>query len=224
MTGQTDEKMETLGRALAEIANAQQVTERVLSEFRDNPASLDHDLLSEAAMNRFYEYHFFRRAGEMLYPLEAGKGNPPIATKTSMLSLLSENLPAREAARREKSSEALDLQLRQAFSTAAQAFRVIDAPTRGIIVPYENGARIIADLAAAFANEEHPLIEQVRLLKRAQQYTVNVFPHIIEKLSKQGALQEVQAGAGIYYLDERYYHSDLGVTLEALSEQHYLGV
>lgn len=215
---------EILGKALAEIANAQQVTERVLSEFRDNPAALDNDLLSEAAMNRFYEYHFFRRAGEMLYPLQAGKGNPPIATKTNMLSLLSENLPACEAANREKSSEALALQLQQAFSTAAQAFRVIDAPTRGIIVPYEDGIRIIADLAAAFANEEHPLQEQIHLLKRAQQYTVNAFPHILAKLSKQDALREVQPGSGIFHLDERYYHPDIGVTLEALSEQHYLGV
>ncbi len=213
---------ETLGKALSEIANAQQVTERVLGEFRDNPASFDNDLLSEATMNRFYEYHFFRRANEMLYPLEAGKGNPPIATKTSMLSLLSENRPAREAADREKSTETLDLQLQQAFSTAAQAFRVIDAPTRGFIVPFEDGIRIIADLSAAFANEAHPLKEQVRLLKQAQQYTVNAFPHIIDKLSKQNALREIQAGSGIFHLDERYYHSDLGVTLEALSEQHYL--
>lgn len=215
---------EILGKALAEIANARQVTERVLGEFRDNPASFDHDLLSEAAMNRFYEYHFFRRAGEMLYPLEAGKGNPPIATRTSMLSLLSENLPAREAANREQSTMALDLQLQQAFSTAVQAFRVIDAPTRGIIVPYAEGTRLIADLSAAFANEEHPLKEQVRLLKRAQQYTVNAFPHIIEKLTKQDAIREIQFGSEIFYLDERYYHRDLGVTLEALSEQHFLEV
>lgn len=215
---------ETLGKALADIANAQQVTARVLGEFRDNPASLDNDLLSEAAMNRFYEYHFFQRAGEMLYPLEAGKGDPPVATKTSMLSLLSENNPALEAANREKATGSLALQLQQAFSTAAQAFKVIDAPTRGIIVPYAGGTQLIAEMSAAFANEEHPLKEQVRLLKRAQQYTVNAFPHIIEKLTKQGAIREIQDESGIFYLDERFYHSELGVTLEALSEQHYLEV
>jgi CRISPR-associated endonuclease/helicase Cas3 len=215
---------EMLGKALADISNGQQITERVLGEFRDAPDSLDNDLLSEATMNRFYEYHFFQRAAEMLYPLPAGKGTPPIATKTSMLSLLSENQPARKAAERERSTEALELQLQQAFSTAAQAFRVIDAPTRGIIVPYSEGVQIIADLSAAFANEGHPLREQVRLLKRAQQYTVNVFPHIVDKLAKQDAIREVQGGSGIFYLDERYYHADLGVTLEALSEQHYLQV
>jgi len=215
---------ETLGRALIDIANAQQDTARVLDEFRDDPASLDNDLLSEAAMNRFYQYHFFKRAGEMIYPLEAGKGNPPIAAKTSMLALLSENPAAIEAAKREKSTEALDLPLHQAFSTAAQAFCVIDAPTRGIIVPYSIGSRVIADLSAAFSNADHPLGEQVRLLKLAQQYTVNAFPHVIEKLAKQNALREVQPGAGIYHLDERHYHPDLGVTLEALSELHYLEV
>ena len=213
---------EPLGRALIDIANAQQVTARVLDEFRDDPASLDDNLLSEAVMNRFYQYYFFKRAGEMLYPLEAGKGNPPIAAKTSMLALLSENPAAIEAAKREKSTEALDLPLHQAFSTAAKAFRVIDAPTRGIIVPYSDGCRIIEELSAAFSNATHPLGEKVRLLKLAQQYTINAFPHVIEKLAKQNALREVQPGAGIYHIDKRHYHPDLGVTLEALSELHYL--
>ena len=215
---------ETLGKALAEIADAQRVTQRVLSDLHDDPVSLGGDLLSEAAMNRFYEYHFFQRAREMIYPLEAGKGKPPIATKTSILSLLSENQPAVGEAERENATKALALPLQQAFSTAAQAFRVIDAPTSGIIVPYKEGIQIIADLSAAFANEDHPLSDQVRLLKRAQQYTVNAFPHVIKKLAERGAIREIQSGSGIFHLDERHYHGDLGVTLEALSEQHFLQV
>lgn len=223
---------ETLGAALSEIATAQQDTARVFGEFRDDPISLDEDLLSEAAMNRFYGYHFFKRQKEMLYPLVAGRGNPPIEATTSIVALLSENPAAIEAANREQPQDAesraplngLELPLKQAFSTAARAFCVIDAPTQGVLVPYGDGTEIIADLAAAFASEDYPLKEQVRLLKRAQQFTVNCFPHVIESLNAKGVLREVQPKSGLYFLDERHYHSDLGITLEALSEQHYLGV
>lgn len=218
---------EPLGTALQEIANTQQDSERVLDEFSSDPKRFDEDLLSEATMDQFYQYHFFKRAGEMLYPLKGGNGKPPIAADTSILDLLSENHVSLESANREKFSEISRLPLQQAYSTAAQAFEVIDAPTRGIIVPYDNdatgheGSKLIADLAAAFSNDEHPLREQVQLLKQAQQFTVNAFPHVIKKLDQQGAIREVQPESGIYYLDERHYHKEFGVTLEALSEQNY---
>jgi CRISPR-associated endonuclease/helicase Cas3 len=68
------------------------------------------------------------------------------------------------------------------------------------------------------------LNQQIPLLKKAQQFTVNVFPYVIEKLTKDGAIREIQPESQIYYLDERHYHKDLGVTIEALSEQHFLNV
>ena len=176
-------------------------------------------------MQQFYEYYFFRRAKEMTYPLKAGKGNPPVAQDTSILDLLTMNPAGLESAKREDLREALTLPLKQAFSTAAQAFEVIDAPTRGILVPYgEEGRKLIGDMAAAFANEKCPLNEQIPLLKKAQHFTVNVFPNMIDKLHKVRAISEVQPNSQIYYLDERHYHADLGVTHEALSELHFTHV
>jgi len=219
---------EILGPALAEIATAQRDTERVLREFHDNPASLGNDLLSEQCLNRFYEYHFHKRASEMLYPLKAGSGTPPIEADTSILALLSENPAAREAAIRENASAALSLPLPQAFSTAAQAFRVIDAPTNAILVPYggdgHDGTKLIANLSAAYANENYPLAKQVALMREAQQYSVNAFPHTIETLRNNGALNEIQQGTEIYCLDERFYNDDLGVTTEPTSSQNFLQV
>jgi len=222
---------EALCRALAEIKQAQSITQRVLRDFRDDPASLGGDLLSEAVMRRFYFYQFHQRQAEMLYPIKAGKhGDVMIPQDTTLLELLSTNGQGVVEARRENASILPHLFLQQAFSTAAQLFQVIDAPTTGIIVPYVNtetgrdGRALIADLVAAMTNEGVPPARQVRLLRQAQQYTVNTFPHLIDKLRDEGALHEIAPGKGIFYLDERYYHPALGVTPEAFSEQHYLEV
>jgi CRISPR-associated endonuclease/helicase Cas3 len=216
---------EVLGTGLAEISTAQEITARVLGEFKAEPARFQDDLLSEETMVQFYEYYFFRRAKEMTYPLKAGNGNPPIAQDTNILDLLTMNPASVESAKRENLTEALSLPLKQAFSTAAQAFQVIDAPTRGILVPHgEEGRKLIGDMAAAFANEACPLNKQIPLLKKAQHFTVNAFPNMIEKLQKAGAIREVQPNSGILCLDERHYHPDLGMTHEALSKLHFSNI
>lgn len=220
---------EILYASLKEIERAQQITQnRIFQEYKANPDSFDRDLLSEKAMNQYYHYYFYQRASEMLYPRNVGKGNPPLAQTCSLLSLLSLNQESMNEAKRTNNTAACKLPLKHAYSTAAQAFQVIDAPTQGIIVPYDDdghrGSTIIGDLAATYTNDEVSLADQVRLHKQAQQYTVNAFPHVIKKLSEQNALREIKPGEGIYFLDERHYTDDLGVTLEALSEQHYLEV
>jgi CRISPR-associated endonuclease/helicase Cas3 len=103
-----------------------------------------------------------------------------------------------------------NLYLRQSFMAAAKAFKSIDAPTRGVIVPYGSaGKKLIGELCGAFEVEK-----QFKLLRRAQQYTVNVFPHQLEKLQKEKALHEIQTGVDILYLaDSRYYNEDFGLSL-----------
>jgi CRISPR-associated endonuclease/helicase Cas3 len=93
------------------------------------------------------------------------------------------------------------------------------------LVPHgEEGRKLIGDMAAAFANEACPLNKQIPLLKKAQHFTVNAFPNMIEKLQKAGAIREVQPNSGILCLDERHYHPDLGMTHEALSKLHFSNI
>lgn len=221
-------KEEKLGASLKEIELAQQITLRILHEYSDDPAHFDHDLLSAKAMEEFYRYYFHQRAIEMPYPCQAGTGNPPLVKQCDLLDLLSCNRSSYDEATRTKNTTASSLPFKHAYSTAAQAFQVIDAPTQGIIVPYDFGthcgSKLIGELASSYTNEQVTLADQVPLHKQAQQYTVNAFPNVIKKLEEQGALREIHPGEGIYYLDERHYHADLGVTLEALSEQHLLHI
>lgn len=220
---------EKIYASLSEIQLGQTITkDRIFHEFKNNPDAFDNDLLSEKTIKRYYEYFFFQRAKDMCYPCKADSGTPPLAQSCSILSLLAGNQESISEAGRINNEEALKLKFHHAFSTAASAFQVIDAPTRGIIVPYDQddheGSKIIGNLAACYTNDDISLQEQIHRHKRAQQYTVNAFPHTIEKLLKEDALVEIQPGEGIYFLRDQHYHDDLGVTLEALSEQKYLEV
>jgi len=125
-----------------------------------------------------------------------------------LLSLLSDN--------RFNVARTQPLQLRQSFGTAGKIFQAIDAPTKAVIVPFEEGNEIIADLCAAFEPAK-----AYQLLKRAQKYSVNVFPNIMEKLKETQAVRPVQQGEKIYYLDERYYNRDFGLSTEEVSPMEF---
>jgi CRISPR-associated endonuclease/helicase Cas3 len=92
--------------------------------------------------------------------------------------------------------------------SAAKAFKAIDAPTRGVIVQYgKEGQAIVADLCAAYLPDK-----EFDMLRRAQQFTVNVFPNVLERLTEAGAVREIQEGTGILYLDYRYYSDEFGLS------------
>lgn len=109
----------------------------------------------------------------------------------------------------------------QAFMTAGNIFETIDAPTQSVVVPYgEEGKALITDLHAAFR-----LDTDFDLLRRAQQYTVNVFPHVMETLQAAKALDVAEEGKlRILCLDSRYYSSQFGLTTEPVSLMEILNV
>ena len=134
---------ESLDR-LHEISIGKMTAERVLDEYRSDPAAFDCDLLSPKAMQRYYEYYFFNRAHEMAYSVSS----KDIGHDDNLLNLLSVNTLSVEAYKRGNKCTPI-LSLRAAFKSAGNIFKVIDAPTEGIVVPYENeGRRIIGELCA----------------------------------------------------------------------------
>jgi CRISPR-associated endonuclease/helicase Cas3 len=102
--------------------------------------------------------------------------------------------------------------------SAADAFRVIDAPTQGVIVPYgAEGPALIGKLSAAQAVDA-----EYSLLRQAQQFTVNVFQTEFETLDKARAIYEVQTGTGIWYLNARHYSNETGLSLEPVTDMEML--
>lgn len=195
-------KDENLGM-LPDIRIGRDKAERVLDEYEGDQAGFGYNRIGLEAMKRYYTYYFFDRQSEMDYPLTAKS----IGHDDTLLNLLSGNSAAvYEHGRR--TGQAPNIYLRQSFMVAAKAFKAIDAPTRGVIVQYgKAGQAIVADLCAAYLPDK-----EFDLLRRAQQFTVNVFPNALERLEKEGAVQEIQEGTGILYLDYRYYSDEFGLS------------
>jgi CRISPR-associated endonuclease/helicase Cas3 len=189
---------------LKDISRGKDITARLLDEYEKQPDRFGNDLLGPDSIGWYFNYYFFERRGDMDYPVPFGT----LGHDDTLLNLLSVNPNAIEEFRRSHGASP-NMYLRQSFMAAAKAFKSIDAPTRGVIVPYgEEGKGLISELCAAFAIEK-----QFGLLRKAQQYTVNVFPHELQRLREAHAVHEVQDGTDILYLDARFYSEEFGLSL-----------
>lgn len=200
-------------KSLTEIRIGKETTNRVLSDFKDNPDRYDNDLIGEAAMKWYFENYFYRRKDEMSFNVS----KTDIGHDDTILNLLGLNrLAVGEFAIRE--SRAPDIYLRQAFMTAAKAFRVIDAPTRGVIVPYRRKGKDLVDrlAAAEFDYQIKPL------LREAQQFTVNVFPFTFNRLKDQNALIPIASDIDIFCVDGQFYDQQFGLADEPVSPMEFL--
>lgn len=209
-----DPAEENLSR-LPDIAIGIQKTKRILDDYKADPAKFDKNLIGPKAMDWYYKNYFFDRQSDMSYPVSA----QTLGHDDTLLNLLSTNtLASEEYGRRHEKMP--PIYLRQSFMAAAKAFKAIDAPTQGVIVPYgDEGRQLINDLCAAFDVET-----QYNLLRRAQQFTVNVFPHEMDKLQKVGAVYPVQEGTQILHLDPRYYSIEFGLATEPVNHMEVLNV
>lgn len=194
---------------LPDIRTAKEKAERVLDEYRNSPLSFDNDRISPTAMTRYYRYHFFDRKHEMDYPVSSKE----VGRDDTLLSLLSTNVLSVNAYTR-TNNMAPPIDIRQSFKTAAEAFKVIEAPTEGVIVPYgDEGKRIITGLFSTAGRFE----KKYELLKAAQRYSVNMFPYEIAKLRQTGSLREVLEGSGILCLDPQHYSNEFGASVERVA-------
>ena len=189
-------------RILPDIQAGKTHAERVFRDFAGQ------DILQPAAMERYFEYYFYQRSDEMSYSVRN-------SATGSLLDWLSDNALNPYGEKNNKRNKPLPL-LMQSFKSAGRVFQAIDAPTHAVIVPYGEGAELIAKLCGEWDPKE-----MHRILQKAQRYSVNVFPNVWDKLQKENALHETIEGAGIYYLDERYYNDEFGLSLDETSEMTF---
>lgn len=185
----------SLAQVLPDIHQGQIHAERVLRDF------VGQDILQPDAMQRYFQYYFYNRSGEMSYSVKN-------STSGSLLDWISDNASNVYAAKNNRRTKPFPL-LMQSFKSAGQAFAVIDAPTRAVIVPYGEGR----DLIASLCGEWNPK-EMYRTLAKAQRYSVTVFPNVWQKLEQEQAIYEVQAGSGIYYLKDGHYTDEYGLAVD----------
>jgi CRISPR-associated endonuclease/helicase Cas3 len=198
---------------LEDIRIGKEKTERLLGEFKDNPARLGNNIISPEAMEQYYQYYFYQRAKKMNYPVTA---DSPVGREDNLFNLMSANSLSVEEYKRIK-GEYPAIPLKQAFMTGGKTFEVIDSPTRGIVVQYgEEGKDIVHELCSAYELEK-----QYKLIRRAQRYSINVFPDVMKRLQEQ-AIDEVQEGLGIFYLHERYYSDEYGLSETPVKDMRFL--
>ena len=192
---------------LKDIAIGKEKTNRVLDDYKSDAAKYDSDIIGPKMLEWYYQNYFYGRKNVMDYPVNASRTD-------TLLNLLSTNSNAVADFQRTNKSMP-DINLRQSFMTAAELFKSIDAPTRSVIVRYgDEGRELVNQLCSAFE-----VNKQYALIKKAQQYSVNLFPYEYEKLADQNALYRVQEETEIFYLDSRYYSKITGVSLEPVKQE-----
>ena len=197
---------------LKDILEGSDVANRVLDDFAEEPEAFDHDRIGLEAMAAYYRFYYARRKDEMNYPVTSASA---VGRDDDLFNLLSLNILSAESYQRRQRAKP-ELEFKQSFQTAAREFRVIDSVTQGVVVPYAGGEEIINELRCA-----PELEKEYKLLKRAQRYSVNLFAHEFKRLAKARVIQEVQEGAGVYYLDEQYYSQDFGWSEEIVSDMQF---
>ena len=192
-------------RILPDIQAGKTHAERVFRDFAGQ------DILQPEAMKRYFEYYFYQRSDEMLYSVKNSETG-------SLLDWLSDNKnnPGGNININNRRTGKIQL-LMQSFKSAGRAFQAIDAPTHAVIVPYGEGAELIAKLCGEWDPKE-----MHRTLQKAQRYSVNVFPNVWGKLQKENALHETIEGSGIYYLKGRPYNDDFGLSVDETSDMTFL--
>ncbi|TCT21774.1 CRISPR-associated endonuclease/helicase Cas3 [Melghiribacillus thermohalophilus] len=189
---------------LKSIKIGSEITYKMILE-KGSGNSLDH-LMSYESISLYFKqfYHELERELDYMIP----------ELNSSIYQLLSINQKFRENYDRKHNQ--YPLILNTSFNTAAKYFKVIDKHATSVIVPYGKGEDIITDL-----NGELTIQDVSVLLKRAQQYTIDIFEHEKNELIKSGDLIPLQDGQFLV-LRQSAYDKNFGLNIEGNGEMESL--
>lgn len=185
-------------KGLSEIEAAKNAATNLLVKYKNSPKIYDNDLMSEKAINEYYECLYGNvNDGYHDFYIES--------VRDSILNLMSCN----ENVDSGKIPEYNKYFMHQALKTAGGLFTVFDESSIDIIVPYNRGIKIIQEVFAV-GDKDYEKLKAV--LKEAKLYTVSLFKYQKIKLEEQGALIFVP-NAGVYILQDGYYDELTGLNL-----------
>ncbi len=185
---------------LKEIKIGGEQTTRILEEFKVEPEFFGNNLLSPEAMSVYFQYYYSQISNKLNYSIAK--------LDKTIFDLLNQNQDY-YVAFNNKNKTRFPLISRQSFATAEQHFQVIDNHTTSVLVPYnEEAKQMIADL-----NGNLDIRELGNLLKKAQQYVINVYDPELKKLDKEGNIDLLLHG-NVYALKEPAYTDEMGLDLK----------
>ncbi|MFP4974212.1 CRISPR-associated helicase Cas3' [Paenibacillus sp. CN-4] len=182
---------------LPEIRIGGEKTERVLREFKQNPEALGGDLLSAQSIACYFRYYYSEIGNEMHYPIRELECN--------LFDLLDKNQHYYGAYTRKRGARP-EILNQSAISSAEKYFEAIATQATSVLVPYrQEGKELIAELNGSLSPDELG-----NHLRRAQQYTVNLFKHELDELVKNGEIYPLLHGH-VFALRETAYSDYFGV-------------
>jgi CRISPR-associated endonuclease/helicase Cas3 len=195
-----DHEEEKLDR-LKEIKVGKQVARKILIDMRSDKTSHGGDILSKRAMERYFKEYYTEFATNLNYFIPK--------FKKEMTELLCSKKERNDyyLAYFAMKGERPPLFIANSYKTAAENFHVIDNITTSVIVPYEDGIEIIAEL-----NSNGSIDDLTRLLRKAQQYTINLYKNEIDQLAGNGGLVSYFDGK-ILALKEGAYNKEFGLNI-----------
>ncbi|XID91065.1 CRISPR-associated helicase Cas3' [Paenibacillaceae bacterium WGS1546] len=187
---------------LPEIAKGKQIAKTILAYLKRDADAFGGHLLSKQAMERYFQEFYTAFDSSLNYNI--GK------LGVNMTQLLMAERKASPYYREYANAVKSELPLFQAHShnTAAEHFSVIDDLTTSVIVPYEGGKEIIANLTGG-----DTIDNLSQLLREAQQYTVNLFRYQCDLLTRNNGWVKLLDGK-VFALKESAYHEQFGVDIE----------
>jgi len=187
---------------LKEIKVGKQLAKKILIDIKRDGKSHGGNVLSIQAMDRYFkEYYTEFKTGLNYFIPKLKKEMTELLTATKAKSSYYQAYVHNER-------KHLPLFLVNSYKTAAENFHVIENMTTSVIVPYEEGKEIIAEL-----NSNSSIEDLTRLLRKAQQYTINLYRFEVEQLGKNDGLVSYLDGK-IFALKESSYNQEFGFNIE----------
>ncbi|WP_062354227.1 CRISPR-associated helicase/endonuclease Cas3 [Bacillus kwashiorkori] len=188
---------------LKEIKVGKEVAARILTDMKYNNKLYDGNLLSAQAMNKYFQEFYYRMENELDYRIpKLGK---------NMLHLLTESKRDSESYHqgyKAKFGKNLPLFIANSYKTAAEYFQVIESNTTSVIVPFGYGKEIILEL-----NGDGSIENLTKLLRMAQQYTVNLYKNEFDQLAKNNGIVSFYDGK-IFAITEGAYSREFGINIQ----------
>lgn len=188
--------------SLKEIKVGKQIARKILIDMKHDKTSHGGDLLSSQAMERYFQEYYTEMKSDLNYFI------PKLKKDMTELLFAPRSKYSYSLAYYSKNGNLPSLFLVNSYRTAAENFHVIDDVTTSVIVPYgDEGKEIIMEL-----NSNISIDNLTQLLRRAQQYTINLYKNELDQLAKTGGLVNYLDGK-IFALKEGAYDQEFGLNL-----------
>ncbi|WP_409273811.1 CRISPR-associated helicase Cas3' [Neobacillus sp. SCS-31] len=191
---------------LKEIKVGKQAARKIFADLKVDNTAHGGNALSTKAIERYFKEFYTDFQSNLNYFIpQLGK---------EMTELLSSNkkVYSYHKAFKHATGQSLPLFLANSYRTAAEHFQVIDQIATGVLVPYGDGREIITEL-----NGSGSIDDLSNLMRKAQQYTINLFSYELDQLDKEGGLVSYLNGK-VLALKEGAYSEEFGLDLDSRSQ------